>query len=129
MGINQSAAGKLQNEQHSLNDLIVDSMQDIKASKLVKLDLRKLDDRPTDYFIICQAESSVQVKAIAQNIDSRVKTEMSMSPGHFEGKDGATWVLVDFFDTVAHVFDPETRDFYQLEELWGDAHVTEYEDL
>lgn len=104
-------------------------MQDIKARNIIKLDLTKLDDRPADYFIICEADTSVQVKAIANNIYRRVKDEMSMTPGHFEGKDGANWVLVDFFDTIAHVFDPEARDFYEIEELWGDARITEYADL
>ncbi len=129
MSSQQSVAKELQNDPMSLNDLIVDSMQDIKAKKIVKLDLTGLDDRPADFFIICEADSSVQIKAIAGNIHRRVKDEMSMIPGHFEGRDGAQWVLVDFFNTIAHVFNPEARSFYELEELWGDAHITEYEDL
>lgn len=124
-----SVASKLQNDADRLNELIVDSMQDIKASKIVKLDLTELDDRPADFFIICEAESSVQVKSIAGNIYRRVKDELDTTPGHFEGKDGATWVLVDFFTTVAHVFHPDARAFYQIEELWGDARITEYADL
>ena len=129
MSNHQTAGSAVDQSTERLNDLIIESMQDIKASRIVKLDLRSLDDRPADFFIICEAESSVQVKAIANNVYKRVKDEMAMMPGHFEGKDGATWILVDFFDTVVHVFNPETRDYYGLEELWGDAGVTEYEDL
>ena len=129
MSTDKTVASKLQTEHEILNDLIVESMQDIKATKIVKLDLRKIDDRPCDYFIICEAESSVQIRAIANNIYTTVKKELAMTPTHFEGKDSIQWVLVDFFNTVAHVFHPESRAFYDMEDLWGDAIITEYEDF
>ena len=113
----------------SLSNLIVDSIQDIKGKRIVKLDLRHLDDRPADFFIVCEGESSVQVRAIANNISRRAKTELSFRASHVEGMDNCTWVLVDFFDVIAHVFHPEAREFYQIEELWNDAHTTEYEDI
>lgn len=116
-------------DQESLSDLIVDSIQDIKGKKIVKLDLRHLDDRPADYFIVCEGDSSVQIRAIAENISKRAKEELSMPPNHIEGKTGSNWILVDFFDVVAHVFHPEARAYYQVEDLWNDAHSTEYEDL
>lgn len=112
-----------------LNDLIIDSIQDIKGQKIVKLDLRNLDDAPTDFFIICEGESTVQVKSIANNISARLKKEADNPPNHIEGTDNSQWVLVDFFNTVVHVFYPETREFYQLEQLWSDAEVTKYEDV
>lgn len=112
-----------------LNDLIVDSIQDIKGKKILKLDMRHLDDAPTDFFIICEGESTVQVKAIANNINFRLKKEADTLPAHLEGADSSHWVLVDYFNVVVHVFYPETREFYQLEELWSDAKVTEYEDI
>ncbi len=112
-----------------LNNLIIDSIQDIKGKKIVKLDLRHLDDAPTDFFIICEGESTVQVKSIADNIYRRIKREGNTLPTHFEGTQTSRWVLVDYFVTVVHVFHPEAREFYQLEELWSDAIVTEYDDL
>ncbi len=112
-----------------IHDLIVDSIQDIKGKNIVKLDLRHLEDAPTDFFIICEGESTVQVKSIADNVYGRLKKEASMLPTHFEGAKTSRWVLVDYFDIVVHVFYPEARSFYQLEELWSDAIVTEYEDL
>ncbi len=121
-----------QTEQFSieaLNDLIIDSIRDIKGKKIMKLDLRHLDDAPTDFFIICEGESTVQVKSIADNIYLRMKKETDNLPSHFEGTAGARWVLVDYFNIVVHVFHPEAREFYQLEELWSDAIITEYKDL
>jgi ribosome-associated protein len=112
-----------------LNNLIVDSIQDIKGKNIVKLDLRQLEEAPCDYFIICEGDSSTQVKGIANNIHKRVKEEALLLPSHSEGEQSAMWICVDYFDTVVHVFYREKRSFYQLEELWGDASFTEYETL
>lgn len=108
---------------------IIDSIQDIKGKNIIKLDLTNLEDRPTDYFIICQGESSTQVKSIAENVKIRLKDELNILPVSSEGIDGAKWILVDYFDVIVHVFYPETRDFYDLEDLWSDAVMTNYEDL
>lgn len=116
-------------ETQKFNNLIIDCIQDIKGKKILLLDLTELEDTPTDYFIICEGESTVQVKAIANNIHRRIKKEMGILPNHIEGADNSKWVLVDYFTTVVHVFYPESREFYQLEQLWSDAKVTEYEDI
>lgn len=110
----------------ALNDLIVDAIQDIKGKNIVKLDLRKLKERPTDFFIICEGDSIVQVRAIADRVRSRVREETGRRPGHLEGGTNSVWVLVDYFDIVVHIFHPETRRFYELEMLWSDADFTEY---
>lgn len=123
----EATSGKVSEE--SLNDLIIDAIQDIKGKKIVKLDLRALEDSSTDYFIVCEGESSTQIKSIAQNISRRLKSELGIEASRVEGKLTANWICVDFFNTVVHVFYPETRDFYQLEELWSDAVKTEYEDF
>ena len=112
-----------------INDLIIDSIQDIKGKNIVKLDLRKLEDAPTEYFIICEGESSTQIKAIADNINKKLKSEIKVSADHTEGRLSANWVLVDYFYTVVHIFYSETRAFYDLEDLWSDAKFTEYENL
>lgn len=113
----------------SLNELIVDSILDIKGKKIVKLDLRKLGDTPTDFFILCEGDSNTQVKAIAENIRKRVKEELGIVPAHTEGMQNALWVLVDYFDVIVHIFHPEKRAFYDLEGLWSDAAFTEYDSL
>lgn len=112
-----------------LNDLIIDSIQDIKGNNIVKLDLRQLEEAPTDYFIICEGSSNTQVKAISDNIQKRLKQENQVLPSHVEGANNALWICLDYFTTVVHVFYRETRLFYDLEDLWSDAKFTEYETL
>ena len=111
------------------NDLIIDSIQDIKGQNIVKLDLTKLEDAPTDYFIICEGESNTQVKAISENISRRVKHEARTLPSHVEGERTAVWICMDFFNIVVHIFHREKRAFYELEGLWSDATFTEYDSL
>jgi len=124
--LNQQQLSQKQLSVDDLNDLIIDSIQDIKGKKIVKLDLRELSDAPTDFFIICEGESNTQVKAIAENIRKRVREEAGLLPSHTEGLQTALWVLVDYFNVVVHVFYPEKRAFYELENLWSDASFTEY---
>lgn len=125
----QKEARQRELSEEEINDLIVDSMQDIKAKNIIKLDLRHIEDASTDYFIICEGDSSTQVKAISDNIYHRLKTEGNTLPVHYEGQNNALWILLDYFNTVVHVFYHETRAFYELEDLWSDANATEYHDL
>lgn len=122
-----SEAKKLDGAENLLNDLIIDSISDIKGKNVMKLDLRKVDDRPTEYFIICEGDSTTQVRALSENIKKRVKEETGLHPSTLEGAQGAKWICIDYFTTVVHVFYPETREFYALEQLWSDADVTEYD--
>jgi ribosome-associated protein len=112
-----------------INELIIDSIQDIKGKNILQLDLRGISGAPADYFIVCQGDSTVQLRAIAGNIYKRMKEEANSLPLSFEGRDQAKWVLVDYFNTVVHVFHPELREFYDLEGLWRDAVITEIEDV
>ena len=111
-----------------LLDTIVDSIQDVKGKKAVRLDLRKLHDRPADYFVICEGESTTQVNAIANRVQRRVRDELGERPKTATGQRNATWVCLDYFNIIVHVFHPEKRAFYDLEDLWSDAEVTEYAD-
>ena len=95
----------------------------------MKLDMSNLDDAPADYFIICSGDSTTQVKAISGNVSRRIKEELSITPSHIEGTNDARWCLVDYFDIVVHVFHPEAREFYDIEDLWSDAEITSYEDV
>ena len=109
-----------------INETIIDSIQDVKGKKIVKFDLRKLEATPAEFFIICEGDSSTQVKAISTKIYKRLRDELGVVPNHIEGKDNGEWILVDYFNTIVHIFYPETRKFYDLEELWGDAEITEF---
>ena len=92
------------------------------------MDMRQLDDAPASYFIICEGESSTQVRAISEQVSSRVKQELDILPSHVEGRTEARWVCVDYFDIVVHVFYPEVRAFYDLEDFWSDAIFQSFED-
>lgn len=115
--------------QEDLNDIVIDAIQDIKGKHIVKLDLRRIGDAPTDFFIICEGDSNTQVKAIADNVSKRLKEELGVFPSNVEGTGASNWVCLDYFNTVIHVFYRETRAFYELEDLWSDAQFTEYETL
>lgn len=110
-------------------DLILDSIRDIKGKNIVRLDLRALDDRPAEFFFICEGESTTQVRSIADNVQKRMKEELGEIAKTASGSRHANWVCLDYFDTVVHVFYPETRAFYELEDLWSDAITTEYETI
>ena len=106
-----------------LKDVIISSIQDKKGKKIVELDLTDIPEAPTDFFIVCEGESFTQVKAISENIQKTLKQEYRIYPNHTEGTQNAKWVLVDYFDVVVHIFHPDTRSFYEIEELWSDAKV------
>ncbi len=112
-----------------LNDLIISAIQDIKGHNIVKLDLRQLTDAPTDFFIICHGNSDTQVKAIGSNIMKELKAKAGENVLHSEGQTNGTWVLLDYFNTIVHIFHQEKREFYNLERLWSDALFTEYGNL
>lgn len=116
-------------ENLSFNDLIIESIKEIKGKDIIKIDLREITDAPTDFFIICSGDSTTQIRSIANNISKKVKEFQNEHPSSVEGKDQSRWVLLDYFDTVVHIFYPETREFYELEELWSDGLVTEYQDI
>ncbi len=127
--MNQAQLSTIKHSSQELNDLIIDAIQDIKGQNIIKLDLRELGEAPTDFFIICEGESTTQVNAIASNIQKVIKEELGGLPSHVEGKQGGFWVLVDYFTTMVHIFHPEKRAFYELEDLWSDAKITEYTNL
>ena len=114
---------------NDLPDLIIDSISDIKGKNIVLLNLKDLDDAPADYFILCEGDSTTQVRAIASNIEKRLKNEQKLSTPHVEGTQHAKWICMDYFDVVVHIFYPETRRFYDLEQLWSDAEKIEYHNL
>ena len=97
----------------------VEAASDLKARDMVVLDLRGLTDA-TDFFIIVSGTSDAHVRGIAENVLERMGRD-GVDAHHVEGLSGGRWVLLDFVDFVVHLFHPETRSFYQLERLWGDA--------
>jgi ribosome-associated protein len=108
--------------------VIINAIQDKKGEHVVSLDLRKIPEAVADFFIICEASSTVQVKAIADWVEESVKKQCGEPPYKHEGHSASQWVLIDYVNVVVHVFQSETRKFYKLEEMWSDG-VTEVEEI
>ena len=110
-------------DSEALSDFVVQGMQEKKALDIVVLDLRKVKNSVADFFIICSGNSDTQIDAIADSIEDEVFKFSKQWPWKREGKQNKEWVLIDYVNVVAHVFNKEKRAFYGLEELWGDAEI------
>lgn len=106
-----------------LSQIIVSGMLEKKASNIVVMDLRKVKNAIADFFVICSGTSDTQVDSIAESIDKEVYKALDQNPWHQEGKENKEWLLIDYVDVVAHIFKTEKRNFYALENLWGDAEI------
>ena len=115
--------GFLQSDE--LSKVVVKGMQEKKAEDIVVLDLRYVPNSVADFFVICTGNSDTQVNAISDSVEAIVFEADQQDPWHIEGKSSREWVLLDYVDVVAHVFKEETREFFGLEDLWGDAEVTQ----
>jgi ribosome-associated protein len=102
-----------------LAGVIAEYASDKKASDIVELDLREVGY--TDYFVICTGNTERQTKAIHDGIHQGLKHDHRLLPSRVEGASEARWILMDYLDVVVHVFTPETRDYYRLEQLWGEV--------
>lgn len=112
-----------------LKEAVIEGMTDLKAKDVVCIDLRKTDGAVTDFFVICHGDSSTHLEGIANSIYKNVSKKLHQKPWHYEGKQSADWVLLDYVDVVAHVFHKEAREFYDLEGLWADAPVERIEEV
>ena len=106
---------------------IIQAIQDKKGENILSLDLKKINEATSDFFIICEASNTTQLKAIADFIEYEVKTKCEEIPYKSEGKQAAQWLLIDYINIVVHVMHPEARRFYQLEEMWSDADIKMHE--
>jgi ribosome-associated protein len=106
---------------------IIQAIQEKKGEKIISLDLRKIHEAVTDFFIVCEAGSTTQVRAIADFIETEVKNKCGELPYKHEGKQALQWVIIDYINVVVHIMLPETRRFYKLEEMWSDAVMEEHE--
>ena len=105
---------------------IAQGMFERKAEDIKILDMRNVKSASTDFFVISHAESDKHVEAIARSVDEEVKKLTGEMPWHREGMENNEWVLLDYFNVVAHVFQREKREFYAVEELWGDSIQVEF---
>lgn len=116
-------------EEQRLIETIVQAIQDKKGKSVVSLDLSGMDGAICSHFVVCNADSTTQVAALADAVEEAVYLRFKESPWRVEGKQMGLWVAMDYIDVVVHIFQTELRDYYKLEELWADAPMVEYEDI
>jgi ribosome-associated protein len=100
-----------------------------QGQDVLKIDLRKIENRIADYFVICHGSSKTQVDSISYSVEDTARKEAGEKPIHVEGHENCFWVLVDYGDVVVHIFQEEYRNFYSLESLWADAVVEKLKDV
>ncbi|MCI6492469.1 MAG: ribosome silencing factor [Bacteroidales bacterium] len=108
--------------------VIADAMLEKKGQEVVSLDLQPIGTAISDYFIVCHADSTTNVVAIADNIEERMIEKCGRKVLRTQGKENAFWVILDYGEIVVHIFQTPYRAFYRLEDLWADAERTAYED-
>ncbi|MEI6489236.1 MAG: ribosome silencing factor [Bacteroidota bacterium] len=108
-----------------LADAIVHGILEVKGRNISILNLKSIQNRVCDYFIICQADSNTQVNAIAGSVEEMVKKATGERPYRKEGFQNAEWILIDYVTVVVHIFQSQIRNYYNLESLWADAEVKE----
>ncbi len=109
----------------ALLKVVINAILNKKGNEVVSLDLRKIKDTPSDYFVITHGDSSTHVRALYDNILAETEAN-GFKPYKTEGGKGAEWMIIDFVDVTVHVFYKEKREFYELEELWSDAKIIRY---
>ena len=110
-------------------DSIIKGILDKKGHEVVCIDLSQVENAICDNFVICHGDSNTQVNAIAESVAKETNEQLSLRPFSVEGMANAEWVLLDYGQTVVHVFQKPFRMRYQLEELWGDGKLTRIEEL
>ena len=109
-----------------ISELAIHGIQEKKGNDIVRLDLRNIHSSVTDYFVVCHADSATQVKAIANSIEDEIFKALQQEPWRKEGLEYGEWILLDYVNVVIHIFRTDKREYYGVEELWGDAEIKNY---
>lgn len=112
-----------ESETEQLIKAVVEGIQRKKGLEIVKIDLRKINHTECKFFIVCHGNSSTQVDSIAHSVEETVEELTGETPWHRDGYRNAIWILLDYADVMVHVFQKDARQFYDLENLWADAHI------
>lgn len=104
-------------------DKVVEALEDSKAHQIIKIDLRKIENCFCSFFVICHGTSGTHIAGLTDAVEEKVKKELGETPFHIEGLHSSCWTVLDYGDVVVHIFDKELRDYYQLEEFWGDGII------
>jgi len=117
------------NTTENLVKAVIEGLQENKGVDIVKIDLREIDSSVCKYFIICTGTSNTHSSSLAKSVEDYVFETLREKVWHKEGIKNSEWILMDYADVVVHIFQQESRSFYQLESLWADAKITEIQDL
>ncbi len=107
-----------------LIEKILKGISDVKGQNIQMIDLRKIENRICDFYIICTGSSNIHVSAILESVKKKVSKTLKEKPSHTEGEENAEWILLDYINVVVHIFQKNVRDFYNIEELWGDCKLS-----
>lgn len=118
----------MQNKGNKIEE-IIEAITDRKGKKISVMDMAKIDAAPADSFIVCQGSSTSQVSSIADSIRDRIQKNLNIKPYNYDGYKNSQWIIIDYGDVMVHIFLPEFREFYNLEELWSDANIKNVPDL
>ncbi len=116
--------GKKQESIENRINTIVEGIDRLKGKDILQIDLTTIDHSECNYFIICHGTSNTQVSSIAQSVEETMEELAGESAWHKDGYKNAIWILLDYGDIMVHIFQEETRSFYNLEGLWADAKIT-----
>jgi len=119
----------LMEQTEKLVEAIIEGIQEKKGHAITVADLTGVDGAICSKFVICQGSSPAQIEAIADSVEELARTKAAEKPVHVEGLRSAQWVAMDYTDVIVHIFLPETREFYNLENLWMDAGLTDIPDV
>jgi ribosome-associated protein len=110
----------------NLEELIIQSLIEKKGENIVCIDLKKMNHVLFDYFIICTGNSKTHVETLSDFTQFNVKSTSGVRPAYVEGRANGEWILLDYFNIIVHIFQPETREFYNIEQLWSDAPIQKF---
>lgn len=116
-------------ENEILLSSIVEGIQEKKGKKIVTADLRHIESSSAQYFIVCEGSSAMQVSAIADSVREYVRENTGIKPFGYDGYQNAQWIVIDYGNIYVHVFLPEYREYYNLEQLWSDAKLADIPDV
>ncbi len=116
-------------QQNNIVQTVIEGIQERKGHKITHVDLSAIESAATENFIICEGTSSMQVSAIADSVREYVHKNAGIKPYNYDGYQNSQWIVVDYGNVMVHIFLPDVRGYYNLEELWSDAKITEIPDL
>ncbi len=119
---------KVLKESQVISDVVIKGLQEKKGENIIYIDLSVVENAVCDNFILCTGTSNTHVNALAGSVEEEVRKTLNEKPWHTEGFGNAEWIILDYVNTVVHIFQEESRNFYNLDGLWADAKIVKIEE-